>query len=561
MPAVLVATTDRGSVRYHPLVLALAAASGGMVIDRVWQPPLWFFWFAAPLALGGWLTLWLCRRDRVASGVLLLAAAAVAAGWHHCAWHLFGRDEIGLFAGTQAQPVALRARVCRAPRRIPSPPKSPLQVFGDDERWRLELAVSALRDRDCWRNASGRVLLTVTGPMSALRAGDQVQVFAQMETPPAAANPGEFEYARFLRGDRVLALLSTEAGACVERLADGTRLSLARTLEGARRRANDLLGRLLNPHNARLAAVLLLGEREEFEAERSDAFLRTGTIHLLSISGLHVGILAIFATQLLRRLPIPAGWSMAAVAALIVAYMLLVDARAPVVRATVLVVAAALGVAIGRPRLSLNLLAGAALVVLAWNPTDLFRVGPQLSFLAAAVLMWFGPRLVQREVTSDPLARFVDHYRSAWEKACRRQLWAARQVTLLGAVVWSITLPLVLARFHVFSPAALVLNTILWIPVGVALTFGFMAVGLSAIWLPLGMPCGWVCDLSLWIIEAVVDRTASLPGSHGWLPGPADWWLFGFYGGLAAVLAVPRLPLPLRWRVAILAVWVGCGFA
>ena len=119
--------------------------------------------------------------------------------------------------------------------------------------------------------------------------------------------------------------------------------------------------------------------------------MATGTIHLLVIAGLHLGILAGALFWLLRRTSLPRGWVAGLVAAATVFYMLLVDAGPPVVRATVLVLVACAAVYWGRRPLSFNSLAAAALVVLVINPSHLFHVGAQLSFLSVAGLMWYIP--------------------------------------------------------------------------------------------------------------------------------------------------------------------------
>ncbi len=67
--------------------------------------------------------------------------------------------------------------------------------------------------------------------------------------------------------------------------------------------------------------------------------------------------------------------------------------------------------------------------------------------------------------------------------------------------------------------------------------------------------------LPLGLVEALVGLAQRLPGGHFWVPGPADWWLVGFYGGLAALAAFPRLRPPRRWCLALLAAWVTIGFA
>ena len=146
----------------------------------------------------------------------------------------------------------------------------------------------------------------------------------------------------------------------------------------------------------------MLGLREQLDPEETEAFQLTGTIHLLVIAGLHLGILAGFAGLVLRRL-LPWRWGLPAVAAFTIFYMLLVDAQPPVVRATVLIVAACGAVYFGRRRVGFNVLALAGLIVLAMNPVDLFNVGPQLSFLCVAGLMAMAPSWMAMAPGPDPL--------------------------------------------------------------------------------------------------------------------------------------------------------------
>lgn len=75
----------------------------------------------------------------------------------------------------------------------------------------------------------------------------------------------------------------------------------------------QVLRRHLSPEQAPLAAALLLGSRESLPREESVEFLVTGTIHILSISGLHVGFLALAMFAILRLLAVPRGWALVAV--------------------------------------------------------------------------------------------------------------------------------------------------------------------------------------------------------------------------------------------------------
>src|SRR5205823_10023160 len=135
-------------------------------------------------------------------------------------------------------------------------------------------------------------------------------------------------------------------------------------------------------------------------------YLVTGTIHILTISGLHVGILAAGFFLLLRTGFVPRKVTLAATIALTIAYALLTDLQPPVVRATILVVVACLALWTGRASIGFNALAAAAIAVLVLNPAALFLAGPQLSFLAVATMIAFQPLLVPQPII-DPLDRLI----------------------------------------------------------------------------------------------------------------------------------------------------------
>ena len=316
-----------------------------------------------------------------------------------------------------------------------------------------------------------------------------------------------------------------------------------------RARSDRLLEQYLDPRCAEMAEAVLLGQREEMESARTENFMATGTIHLLVIAGLHLGILAGALFWAVRRLPLPHGWAPALVAAATLFYMFLVDARPPMVRATVLVLVTCAAAYSGRRPLSFNSLAAAALVVLAINPNDLFHVGAQLSFLSVAGLMWFAPGWMA-SAAEQTLERLIAENltwpaRISW--AARRSL---RHFTLVSATIWLLTMPLVMARFHLCTPAAVVLNTLVWLPMACGLISGASLLVVGGIAPPLAMPVRRILQSGTsgcW--NSCVAAARHVPGSHFWVPGPADWWLWGFYGGLGLLAAFPRLRPPRRWFV------------
>jgi competence protein ComEC len=549
-----------GSLRYHPLVLVLAAVCAGIVVDRDVGLPFWFWWSGALIAGAGWWVLWRRNWLRSASVTLLVSVASLAGVWHHGQWYLYSVDDLSHFARPAAEPTCVEAVATESPQRIPAPPRDPFRAIPQNDRSQLQLEILAVRDRDAWQPASGRVRLMVDGHLLGVHSGDRLRVFAQLSASTPPDNPGEFDYAAYERIERRRCRLWAEFPDGVTVLAAGGRWRPMGWLESVRAAGNRLLERHLSSKSYGLAAALLLGLREELSREGTDAFLETGTVHVLSISGLHVGIIAATISLLLRPLLIPQGRKLLVTAVLTTLYTILTGAQPPAVRSLVLVLILCLSNYRYRPGLPLNSLAAAGLVVLAYSPAHLFNIGVQLSFLAVVGLIYYRPSWFGETVEASGLERLV-RQSQGWLSWAWDALWrTARQATMLSLVVWSLTLPLVMARFHLLQPAALVLNTFLCLLVPIALVSGFGVVIFGWLIPPVGALCGWICSLSSGLLQWLTETIREVPGSHFWVPGPADWWLAGFYGGLLVMALFPRLRPPRRWCLAVFAGWVALGF-
>ena len=135
-------------------------------------------------------------------------------------------------------------------------------------------------------------------------------------------------------------------------------------LSNLRQRLNELTWKYVDEDEAAFASAILLGNREQLSAQRRELFLETGTVHLLAISGLHVGILAgsfflFFRVGLVNR-----QYCLWATIVFVIFYAWLVEFRPPVSRAAILIVLYCIGRLLGENSFSYNLLAIAGLIVL-----------------------------------------------------------------------------------------------------------------------------------------------------------------------------------------------------
>ncbi len=552
------AATVEQSPAYHPLLIILVPLAAGMVVDSYASIGFGVWLVGTVVGCGAW---WLIsRRGRVASAWVCLGAALLSLGAaaHHRAWNLFRSDELGLFATGGSYPVCLEAIALRPARELRRPAYHPLSAGPRLSRSRLEVRVTAIRDGIHWRSASGRSVVLVDGGLPGVRSGDRVRIWGVLSLPEAPANPGAFDFATDARGRRRLSEIRIEHPAAVNVLSAAWRYSPRGLADQVRAYGDRVIWENMSRSRAGLTEALLIGGREELDRDTSDAFMETGTVHLLSISGLHVSFLAGFIWLALRLGVVSRVASQWCVALATVGYAILIDAEPPAVRATIMVLAVCVATLGGRTLRPMNTLAAAALAVLAWNPADLFHVGPQLSFLAMVALLRLSPALWRRRV-EDPLDRLIERTRPAPEKALRAVGRAAWQATWLGAVVWLVSVPLVLAHFNLVTPVAVLLSPLLALPVALGLSSGFVMLAFGWLLPPVAAVAAWICDTSLAIVEWSVVAAGNLPGSHFWLPGPSIAWVTGLYLLWGVLTCFPRQRINWSWRVACTAGWCVVG--
>ncbi len=400
--------------------------------------------------------------------------------------------------------------------------------------------------------------MVVRGHTLGIHAGDRVRAYGHLVAPERPVNPGDFDSAGYHRRRGRLSVLGVEYPDGISRLSVGSPFYFWRIVEWLRNHCEDQLGRYISAEQNPLAMAILLGAREQLDFDKKEMFRATGTIHLMAISGLHVSILVSLFFVLARTGVMPVIWALVAAVVITLVYTLVADPRPPVVRATILTWMMCLAWHLGREAFSFNTLAAAGLAVLVINPCDLFNAGAQLSFLAVGTLAWFAAFLIEGR-TSDPLQRLLAEARP-WPL---RVLWRVAgwfwKPTLASLTVWVISMPLVAYHFNVFSPVAVFLTPLLWIPVTLLLYAGFVVMLFGWLFPPAAMLFGWICNGLLWVLTVCVEGAQNLPAGHFWVPGPPLWWIVGFYGWLVFLVVFPALRPPRRWCWSVGLTWMLLG--
>lgn len=548
-----------------------ACGAAGIVADRALDLPCACWLAFVGLALVSWLVAlrsgWVRARSWISivrQGAVLVAIFASAASWHHIYWNDYDPGDVAFVATNPSRPVCLRALVLSPPANLVKAP-DPLAIPIHREQCLLDVRATELRTADnAWHPTSGSCRVRIRGHLTGIKPGDTVMVWGRLTRAHEAMNPGGWDASQFARAQRTLCVLDVKHPGCVQPLTAASAWNPTWYLPRLGGYFQRVLLARIGGEPGELAVAVLLGVRSHVEDATMESFLVTGTIHLLAISGLHVGIIACALLNLLAVLRLPRPAALIAVMLFCLGYTILVGCRAPVVRATVIVWVSCTAMLLYRPCLSFNTLAAAGTIVLGLNPTELFAAGAQLSFVAVAAMIWIVPKLTERSV--GPVSRvFLGPHRSLPRWLAGRLVSRFLAVALATIAIWLFTLPLVTYHFNLISPIALGLNLFLWIPLALALVSGLLTMALA--WAPamiVAAPAA-VCRSSMEVLNSTVQAGAGMAHGHFWVPGPPQWLIVLFYASLFLGLLVHSVRV--RWKTlsgllfgGLMAGWLGCAW-
>jgi competence protein ComEC len=475
------------------LLFGQAVAAMPFFIPR----PAWTL-FLSPIFLLFW------RRKRFWGLLGMLAGAAFSLGYarHHQILHPnFSANHLGSVM-TEGSQLYLEGVLNQEPERL-----------ARRSRW-------VVRSERIWhptgaQEITGHLLISVRDTRRDWRHGDRVRLWIRPLIPRAIENPGGFDYRSFLarRQIYVSAFLENDEGA--ELLARGPP-GLWSTVENLRREIGRFVERHFSHENGALIKALVVGDMSGVSKEMRAEFTAAGVNHVLSISGLHVGMLGLvvfflvrflgsFSTTLLLR------WNLLKVATFfsflaVLFYTGLAGAMVPTVRSAIMIGVYELAVLLDREEELFASLAFAALLIgLAW-PGVIMDISFQLSFLAVLFIIWGLQKIHEwlpaRQREELPLER-------SWLTRKLRPAGLYLAVPLLATVG---TGPLVAHHFGHLSWAGFLANPIVVPLIGFVIVPLGLLVGFFSLVAPaLALPLVWLAEPLLTLAHGMVRFFSRLP--------------------------------------------------
>lgn len=470
----------------YPLVLVVLAYGAGIFIGRLTQPPLYLLIPALAFFLG--LTLFFCshRSSKDPLYPLLFTLFFLGAFRFALSSGYFPPTHLDRIPGQVLEgKMTIEGIVAQPPER--------LEDDGLDEEGRTRLVLDRVRilGGDLMYPSSGRVRLTVGKSQTPYSYGDRIKATLRLRRPRGFLNPGAFDYRsyRASQGIYLEGWVGDESTISKDERKRGN--PFFRVVFDLRQRMLERLEKALPEERAAFLKAIILGDRSSLPSGVNEAFLGSGTYHILAISGLHVGLLAGAFFFALRILRVPRKTRAFLCLVLVNFYALLAGANPSVVRAALMISLYLLAIILDREANLWNTLALAALVLLLWNPWYLFDVGFQLTFSATAAI----------------IVAFSVVKLDAWPRPWR---WPLGSI-LISLSATLATLPLLALYFNRFSLIGVIANLPI-VPLTGVLTGSGMLLSLTLLFFPEGLgPLNWLNSYLIGLLFYLARLFASFP--------------------------------------------------
>ena len=365
---------------------------------------------------------------------------------------------------------------------------------------------------------SGKVLVNLGFPTHDFEYGQKIKVYGYLRCPDFPRNPKEFDYMGYLKRRNIYGIINIWSSKDVTLISKGRGNPILSYISlPIKRFIEKTIDDYLSGDQAALLKGVTIGERGFISNKVKNMFANTGVLHVLAVSGLHVGIIATILLVILRVLRVPFHLSWLLTGFILLIYAFMVDLRYSVIRASLMTVFMMGALASERNTRLLNIIACAGLLILFINPQSLFDTGFQLSFLAVGSIIYLYPRIYPL------LFGFIKNKEGFLNR------WVARPfVASLAAQIGST--PLITYYFFRLPIISIIANLIVVPLVGASIALGFGMTFLNI--LPWKLPahlfaCASFASTTLTL--KVVDLFNSIPYGHMWVRSPCILFLIFYY--------------------------------
>lgn len=385
-------------------------------------------------------------------------------------------------------------------------------------RTSFELRVQKIWQNERFRKTGGKVLVQIFKPVD-LNYGDVIEIQGKLHRPFEFSSESNFSYREYLSRRNIFFVISVKKSTPVQRLGrSGGWFVLKRTALNLRRGMIRNLEVYLTPNETAMMQAILLGERTQIPNHIRDIFVHTGTAHILAISGLHVGMIALLMLLLLNVVRVPRGLQLVITILFLGGYIVLTGSRPSVVRAATMYIIFLGARLLERETNQLNMLSVAAFIILLINPLNLFDIGFQLSFTCVLGIVSLAPKI--RSML----------YRKNTSRARHDVLYAGFiQSFSVSVAVWLVVEGLIGYYFEIITPVSIVANLIV-VPLLMVVVYIGVGLIIFALILPiLAFFCAACLKVALNVMVGIAFLFSQLPFAYFECTSITPWNLTVYY--------------------------------
>lgn len=365
---------------------------------------------------------------------------------------------------------------------------------------RAEAAVIRILSSKRWIPVTAKALINIPADAEMIpQAGDRIVVHGNLKEPKAPQNPFQFDYRQYLRNKGIVqtAYLANGTFEILPRVSKNEN-PLLWSLNVSEWADREFRKNIKDDQSYGLVKAMLLGRRDDLRSEQIDDYTTSGTVHILSVSGMHVAIIFLTISLLL-------GWMkkwrygnilyLISVSALLGFYALVTGLPPSVQRATLMCIVFVLAEVFGRKHNAMNTLAISAFLILFFDPNALSDVGFQLSYLAMTGIFLLYEPICGLYMPTNRMMKFV---------------W---QISALSFAAQLATFPLSLYYFHQFPSYFWLVNPFVIAFTNVLLPAALLLLVITIIPVPaLQSAINFVVDTSAYLTNISVSVPKKLPG-------------------------------------------------
>ncbi len=369
-----------------------------------------------------------------------------------------------------------------------------------EKSFKAEGIVAAVYNNNRQIKVTGKILVYFSkdSQVNVPSYGDKILIRGGLQQIKNAGNPGGFNYSRYMAFQQTYhqVFLKPDKFATLPSHSENVLYSF---IFYARKSVIDILQKYVqgNKKVTGIAEALLIGYKEDLDKDVVQAYSNTGVVHIIAISGMHLGLIYVVLVWLFSRLPLIKK-SKVAKAVLILSslwlFSLITGGSASVLRSAVMFTCIVIGKDFFKQASIYNSLAASAFLLLCYDPFLLWDVGFQLSYCAVVGIVW--------------LQKPIENLYYSKHKALR-YLWQMCSITLAAQVL---TLPVCIYYFHQI-PTMFLFTNVICVPLSTVILFAEILLVIISPFAIVAAQVGKLVYLLTWLMNTIIESCNKLPFS------------------------------------------------